>query len=274
MSGFLLAPYRSALLHRELVKALVVREVHTTFRSSMLGAAWLVLQPLLSLLVYAAVFGGILGNGSMTFVCDLFAGMIVYGAFADTASRAPHLVLARPNYVTKVAFPLEVLPWPLAAQAGLTALISTVILVLLYWTTVATPAWTALLLPLVLTPALLFGLALGWALAAFGVYVRDTVDIVRVALQLLFFLCPIVWTLDQIGSEVVLALVMCNPLAVVIEAMRAALTGSVTAVDGVPVLAAPTLAALLAATTVVALLLVSIAYRFFARLRGGFADVL
>lgn len=263
MLAFLLAPYRSALLHRNLVKALVVREVHTTFRSSLLGAAWLVLQPLLSLLVYAAVFGGLMGNGSMQFVCDLFAGMIVYSAFADTASRAPHLVLARPNYVTKVAFPLDVLPWPLAAQAALTALISSVILVALYWVTVGAPAVTAVLMPLVLLPALLLGLAFGWGLSALGVYVRDTVDIVRVALQLLFFLCPIVWTLDIIQNETVRALVMCNPLAVVIEAMRAALSGSG---------AASALA--LSLTAAFALLLASAAYRFFERLRGGFADVL
>jgi len=266
MLAFLSAPFRSAFEHRQLLKALVIREVHTTYRSSLLGAAWLVLQPLLSLAVYAAVFGR---DGSMQFVSDLFAGMIIYGAFAETTGRAAQLVLARPNYVTKVAFPLEVLPWPVAAQTALNALISTAILVLLYTTFVAAPAWTAILLPLVLVAPLLLGLAFGWALAAIGVYVRDTDQIVRVGLHLLFFLCPIVWTFDRINNPTMQTVLSCNPLAIMIEGMRSALSGTA------PMLPASWPAVLPFALVVAfAVLTSAVAYRLFQRLRGGFADVL
>jgi lipopolysaccharide transport system permease protein len=269
MIAFLTAPFRSALEHRQLLKALVVREVHTTYRSSLLGASWLVLQPLLSLAVYAAVFGGILGSGSMEFVSDLFAGMIVYGAFAETTGRAAQLVLARPNYVTKVAFPLEVLPWPVAAQSALNALISTAILLLLHGVFVAVPSWTAVLLPLILVPPLLLGLAFGWALAAVGVYVRDTDQVVRVLLQLLFFLCPIVWSLEAIQNPTLQTIVACNPLAIMIEGMRSALSGTAATLPAAWPAAVPF--ALVVAFAVVA---AAAAYGLFQRLRGGFADVL
>ena len=69
--------------------------------------------------------------------------MIVYQAFAGPASQAAHLVLSRPNYVTKVVFPLHLLAWPAVAQAALNAAVSTVLLVLLHLVFVGAPAWTS-----------------------------------------------------------------------------------------------------------------------------------
>ena len=267
MIGFVVAPFRSAWRHRQLVRALTGREVLASFHTSLLGGAWLVLQPLSTLLVYALVFGGLLGlgghQGGMAFVTSLFAGMIVYQAFAETAAKAPHLVVARPTFVTKVVFPLDVLPWPVAAQAALNALISTTMLVLLHWLLVEAPAWTAMLLPVVLLPSLVLGLGAGYFLAALGVYVRDTADVVRVVLHLLFFLCPIVWTLGDVRDPTLSSLVLWNPLAVVIEAMRAALRGG-SGPGLVPLAAVASFAVLFAAA----------GHRFFQRVRGGFADVL
>ena len=263
----LIRPYLSAYRHRQLVMSLSDREIRSSFSGSMLGATWILLRPLLSLTVYALVFGGILGlgreGGGMNFVSQLFAGMIVFQAFSELASRAPRLVLSRPNYVTKVAFPLDILPWPIAALSAIYALSSTAMLVLLHATLVGAPAWTAVLLPLVLLPALLFGLGACWLLSALGVYIRDTQEVVRVALQLLFFLSPIVWTLEMVQNPVVTDLVLLNPLAVLIETMRAALAGT----PGAGPLA-------LSITTAASVVFAAAAYAAFQRLKDGFADVI
>lgn len=226
-AAFLVAPYRSAWQRRQVLRELSAREVQGTFRGSLLGGAWYLLQPLAMLAVYAAVFGGILGVGEgMAYVVALFTGMVVFQAFSEPVARAPRLVIAQPNYVTKVVFPLDLLPWPVVALAAVNVLVSCALLLLLQVAAVGVPPWTALLLPLVLVPVLLLGLGLSWVLAALGVYVRDTHEVVRVVVQLLFFLSPIVWTAGMATAPWQRLLVELNPLAVAMEAARAALTGS------------------------------------------------
>ncbi len=267
LSAFLLEPFSSAWQRRGLLRELSRREIEATFTGSLLGAGWLVLQPLLSLTVYALVFGGILGlnggGGNAALVSRLFTGMIVYHAFAESTSRAARLVLSRPNFVTKVAFPLHLLPWPTVAQATLHAAVSTTLLVLLHLVCVGVPAWTAVLLPLALVPALLLGLGLSWVLASLGVYVRDTAEVARVGLQLLFFLSPVVWTLDLVHDATTRTLVMLNPLAVGMETCRALLAG--TPGPG---------AAWVVGYVLIAWLAAAVGYAFFRRTQDGFADVL
>ncbi|MFN3244066.1 MAG: ABC transporter permease [Planctomycetota bacterium] len=265
--SFFLRPYTSAWRHRQLLRELSRREIHTAFNGSMLGVAWLVLQPLLSLAVYAAVFGGILniagGTADMAFVSQLFTGMIVYQAFADSVGRASQLVLARPNYVTKVAFPLHLLPWPVMLQTALNAAISTALLALLHLLFVGVPAWTVVLVPVALLPVLLLGLGVSWVLASLAVYVRDVQDVTRVVLQLMFFLSPIVWSVDKIQNESMRTLVLLNPLAVAMESSRALIAGS----------AGPG-AIWVGGLVVLTVLATSLGHAFFRRVEDGFADVL
>jgi lipopolysaccharide transport system permease protein len=260
----LTAPYRSAWRHRVVVRELSWREVQAAFRGSLLGSTWFVLQPLAMLAVYALVFGGIIGLGrDITFVVSLFTGMVVFQAFSDPVGRAPRLVVAQPNYVTKVVFPLDVLPWPLVALAAMHTLTSTVLLLALQ-AIVATPTWTALLLPLLIVPVLAIGLGVSWLLAAIGVYVRDTHEVVRVVVQLLFFVSPIVWTSGMLPADSWTSwLVVANPIAVAIEAARAALTGTAWP-------PAPAIVWLF----VCAAILPPACHALFRRIQDGFADVL
>lgn len=263
---FFLAPFLSAWHRRQVLRELSIREIRTTFTGSMLGVSWLFLQPLLTLTVYSLVFGGLLAIGrdrGMAFVSQLFAGLIVFHAFSEPVSRASRLVVSRPNYVTKVVFPLDLLPWPSVVLAALHAATSTVLLVLVHTAFVGAPAWTAFALPLILLPVLLLGLSLSWVLASVGVYVRDTHDVIRVVLQLLFFLCPVVWTLADVKDELHRSLVLLNPLAIAIETARSLLTGA-------PGPGAASIAAFAAAT----LLLAALGHAFFRRTQDGFADVL
>lgn len=266
LSAFLIDPFRSAWQRRGLVRELSRREIEAAFAGSVLGAAWLFLQPLLSLAVYALVFGrglGLAGGGSAATVIRMFSGMIVYHAFAEPTSRAASLVLSRPSFVTKVVFPLHLLAWPTVVQATLNAAVSTALLMLMHLCTVGTPAWTALLVPLALVPALMLGLGASWLLSSLGVYVRDTAEIVRVGLQLLFFLCPVVWTLADFQNESLLPMVMWNPLAIGMETCRALLAG--TGGPGAFAITAYVLVGWLAA---------AVGYTFFRRTQDGFADVL
>jgi lipopolysaccharide transport system permease protein len=105
--------------HRYLIWQMTKREVVGRYRGSLMGLAWSLFNPILMLVVYTFVFSvvfkarwGAGGEGSRTdFAIILFVGMIVHGLFAECINRAPGLILSNVNYVKKVVFPLEVLPW-------------------------------------------------------------------------------------------------------------------------------------------------------------------
>ncbi|MCA8964988.1 MAG: ABC transporter permease [Planctomycetes bacterium] len=262
--AFLLAPFLSAWRRRAVLRELSVREIQGAFSGSMLGLGWIVLQPLASLAVFSLVFGVIFkqANG-MEFVSNLFTGLIFFNAFSESVTRASRLVLSRPNYVTKVVFPLDLLPWPPVALAALHAAVSTVLLLVLHTVFVGVPTWSVLALPLVLALVLMLGLGVSFILASVGVYVRDTNEVVRVVVQLLFFLSPVVWTVDNVKGTAFHGVMSLNPLAIAINTARAMLSG-----ENWPSLVP------LVGLAVGALLLTAFGHAFFRRTKDGFADVL
>jgi hypothetical protein len=109
--------FGSLWVHRSLIAQMTRREVTGRYRGSAMGLLWTLLHPVLMLAVYTFVFSEVFkvrwaGSDSQTeFAAMVFAGMIVHGVFAEALNRAPQLVLGNPNFVKKVVFPLEVLPW-------------------------------------------------------------------------------------------------------------------------------------------------------------------
>ena len=104
--------------HRDLWWRLTERDVLGRYRGSLLGVAWSFLNPLAMLAVYTFVFsqifkarwGNLDNEGPLGFAINLFAGLIVFNMIAECLTKAPGLIVANPNYVKKVIFPLEVLP--------------------------------------------------------------------------------------------------------------------------------------------------------------------
>ena len=111
--------------HTGLIKQFVKRELHARYRQSLLGVFWAFLTPLLMLGVYTLVFrfvfklrwGGMTQDTDMAFALRLYAGLAVFGFFADCMNRAPGLIVEQPHLVKKVIFPLEILPWVNALAA-------------------------------------------------------------------------------------------------------------------------------------------------------------
>ena len=105
--------------NKGLIRNLVHREVVGRYKGSMLGIFWSLATPIFMLAVYTFVFSvvfkarwGAGGSDSKTeFALVLFAGLMIFNLFSECVGRAPGLILANVNYVKKVVFPLEVLPW-------------------------------------------------------------------------------------------------------------------------------------------------------------------
>jgi len=255
--------------NRSLIKALAQREVIGRYRGSVMGILWSFFNPVFMLLVYTFVFSAVFkarwsaGSDSKTeFALVLFAGLIVFNLFAECINRAPGLILANVNFVKKVVFPLEILPWVALGSALFHALVSLGVWLIAYLILFGVPHITVLLLPLVILPFLLFVMGLTWALASLGVFLRDVSQFIGVVTTVLMFLSPIFYPASALPEEY-RHLLLLNPLTTVVEQARAVLFWG--KVPDLTILSVYFLGAALVAW---------LGFAWFQKTRKGFADVL
>jgi len=255
--------------NRTLAKALIQREVVGRYRGSLMGILWSFFNPVLMLVIYTFVFSVVFkarwhsGSDSKTeFALVLFAGLIMFNLFAECFNRAPSLVLSNVNYVKKVVFPLEILPWVTLGSALFHTLISLFVWLLAYAILFGVPHATVLLWPLIMLPLLMFIMGLTWALAALGVFLRDVSQVIGVMTTVLMFLSPIFYSGESLPEEYRKFLQL-NPLTPAIEQARDVLFwGRVPDVTSYLLY--------LAGAALVAWL----GFAWFQKTRKGFADVL
>lgn len=229
MQHFSISPkemFASLWRHRELVKASAKREVLGRYRGSFLGLLWSFFNPLFMLAVFTFVFSVIFqarwggGSGSKTeFALVLFAGLLVFNLFAECINRAPGLILSNANYVKKVVFPLEILPFVGLLSALFHTLISLGVWLIAYALFFGIPHLTVLYLPLVLLPFCLFLMGLSWALASLGVFLRDVSQFIGLLTTALMFLSPIFYPVTAFPEDYRYILYL-NPITTVVEQTR------------------------------------------------------
>jgi lipopolysaccharide transport system permease protein len=261
--------FESLWRNRQLILQLARREVAGRYRGSVMGLTWSFFNPVLMLLVYTFVFSvvfrarwGIGGEESKSdFAIILFVGMIVHGLFAECINRAPSLILSNINYVKKVVFPLEILPWVVMGSALFHLLVSLAVLLGALLVLNSYVPWTAILFPIVAVPLLLATMGLAWFFAATGVFVRDIGQTTGILTTVLLFLSPVFYPISVL-PETYQYLLLLNPLTFIIEESRKVLIwGQLPDWAGLGIYS--TLAMLFAWT----------GFWWFQRTRKGFADV-
>lgn len=212
--------------NRSLIHASAQREVLGRYRGSALGLLWSFFNPLFMLTVYTFVFSVVFkarwntGSESKTeFALVLFAGLMVFNLFAECINRAPGLIISNPNYVKKVVFPLEILPFVGLLSALYHMLISLSVWLVAYVIMTGLPHATVLLLPLVILPFALFIMGLSWAMASLGVFLRDVSQFIGVVVTTLMFLSPIFYPANAL-PEAYQHILYLNPLTPAIEMTR------------------------------------------------------
>ena len=255
--------------NRSLIYALAEREVQGRYRGSLLGLLWAFFNPLFLLGVYTFVFGKILrarwyigSDSQIEFALALFAGLIAFNLFSECINRAPGLILGNVSYVKRVVFPLEVLPVIALAVALFQCLIGVLVLLAAMLVLQGGVPATAPLIIFTLVPLVLLTLGGAWALAALGVYVRDTAQITQIFTNILLFVSPVFFPISAIPEDLRWAL-RCNPLSFLMGQARDALVWG----------KAPDWGGLLIFTAG-AFLFAWLGYAFFQATRKGFADVL
>lgn len=261
---------KSLRLHWPLIVVLARREVLGRYQGSIAGLLWSFFNPLLMLAVYTFVFSvvfkarwGMADTGSKSgFALALFAGLIPFGIFSECVTRAPGLIVGNASYVKKVVFPLEILPVVILVSAAFHALVSMAVWIAFFLWTFHGVHGSIILLPLVYLPLMLLVLGLSWGLASLGVYLRDVVQVVGVAVTALMFLTPIFYPIDAIppGFRHVMTF---NPMTTIVEMSRNLMMSGVWPDWGQ-----------WAKTLLVTSAVAAGGFAWFQRTKKGFADVL
>lgn len=191
-----------------LVVTMVIREIAARYRGAVIGILWSLVNPIFMLAVYTFVFSVIfkarwnVNNDSKTeFALVLFAGLIIFNLFSECISRAPNLIISNVNYVKKVVFPLEILPWVAVGSAMFHALVSLGVWCIAYMIIYGIPHATILFFPLVLMPLVLMIMGLSWILASLGVFWRDISQLVGMVIMVLMFLSPIFYPAEALPES-------------------------------------------------------------------------
>lgn len=259
----------SIIANRDLIWQLTKSEIIGRYRGSVLGLFWSFAIPLMMILVYTFVFSYIFQarwGGETTsktdFAIFLFSGLVVYSLFSECIVRAPTLIISHVNYVKKVVFPLEILPWVSLLSSLFHFGLSTLVLLIFYLFVHTSLHWTVIFLPLILFPLILFIMGVSWILASLGTYIRDVGQSVGVLTTLMLFLSPIFYP-ASILPEQYRPYLFLNPLTFIIEQFRDILIfGNLPAWYR------------LGAYTYISFVVASIGFYWFQKSRKGFADVL
>jgi len=215
--------------HRQLIFSLVRREVVGRYRGSVLGLLWSFFNPVFMLAVYTFVFSvvfkarwSVANESRSEFALVLFIGLIFFSLFAECLNRAPGLILGNVNYVKKVVFPLEILPWVVFGSALFHTLVSLIVWLLFSLLVIGLPPVKILLLPLVFFPLVLLIMGFSWLLASLGVFLRDISQIIVILTTMLMFLTPIFYPVTAIPEDYRWYIYV-NPLTLIVEQARALL---------------------------------------------------
>jgi ABC-type polysaccharide/polyol phosphate export permease len=197
------------LSHRELISNLTQRDLKGRYKRSVLGWAWSLMNPAMSLAIYSLVFGvffkvqaPIGANGTLkNFALYLFCGLVVWNAFSAALDGPLGAFSDTGQLLTKVYFPPELPALASVAGVAFQAAIEFGILVA-FMLIVGNATWMMLLAPLVMLCAMGLGLGMGMAASVWNTRFRDVGYLITLMLQLMFYATPIVYRLDEINADV------------------------------------------------------------------------
>lgn len=246
----MLAVLRSIRSHRRLLRDFVVRDLKGRYVGSAMGLFWSVIFPLINLAIYAFVFRLVLRSrwsdkqGPEEVVLLMFAGIVVWSAFAETVSRSTNTLVENSNLIQKVVFPSEILPAYLALSSLINMCIALPFVLLgVAWYGYVDPqvppdvpaapgdpvyvplgfGWPLLMLPVLFALQATLAVGLGYFLSALNLFVRDVYHLIGVFLTVWMFATPIFYPAAQVVKADFAWVLTVNPMHWLIDAYRAVL---------------------------------------------------
>lgn len=250
--------------YRELLAIFAWRDLKVRYRQTLLGAVWVMGQPLVTMLIFTLLFGRVAKLSVSTAVpypVFVLSGLLIWNFVVSAITRGGNSLIGASHLISKVYFPRLVIPLSNVVTDLVDFTLSAALLIpLMIWYRVA-PGVEIVLLPLVVLLAAVFALGAGLWVAALNIEYRDVRIVIPWILQIALYATPVVYPLSAL-PERYRAIAVWNPMAGIVEAFRATLFGT-------PFPTWPLAWSVAAAL----LLLVSGAY-YFRRMERRFADLL
>ena len=186
--------WRDLWHYRELFQVLAWRDISVRYKQTVIGAAWALIRPFLTMVVFTVVFGKIAklpSDGTTPYALMVFAGMLPWSFFSTALAEASNSLIGNANLISKVYFPRLIVPIAAVMVAFVDFLISFAILVgLMIWYRFV-PGWQILLLPAFAAIAFLASLGIGVWITALNVKYRDFRYVIPFIVQLGLYVSPV-----------------------------------------------------------------------------------
>ena len=210
--------------YRELLYFLAWREVKVRYKQAALGAAWAIIQPLFTMIIFTLFFGRLAGvpSDGIPYPLFSFCALVPWTYFAGTLSLAGNSLVSNANLVTKVYFPRVLLPAATVISGMLDFVIGSVFLFFMMIYYHVKPGWNLLLVPVFVISMMLLALGISMLLAAINVRYRDVKYALPFIIQIWLFVTPIIYPVTFLPAKYQKVLAL-NPMAGIVEGLRACL---------------------------------------------------
>lgn len=209
MVRFFSKPFSQMWHHRDLIQAILRREVAERFKGSIAGWVWAIVAPLLAIAVYTVAFSGrldlpprfiVTGNQNLSYALFILSGIVVFNFWSEMAFRAPMLLHEYVHFIKQTIFPSDMLAVISTLRATLYTVISLGVLIVFQLITTGSLPWTMLLLPLIMIPFIGFLVGMSWFLCAIGAFTRDAGYLMINIVPLFMFATPVFYHQSIFGS--------------------------------------------------------------------------
>lgn len=262
--GWVSLKLRELWEYRELLYFLTWRDVKVRYKQTVLGAAWAIIQPLMTMVVFSLFFGNLakIPSDGIPYPIFSYAALVPWTFFANGMGQSSNSLVGAANLIKKIYFPRLVIPISSVISGVVDFALAFVVLLGMMLAYGIVPTLNVVFLPFLLLLAFVTALGVGMWLSAMNVQFRDVRYIIPFLTQFWMFATPIAYPSSLIENDLLRTLYGLNPMTGVVEGFRWALLDTDTAPG--PILLVSTLAAIG--------LLVSGAY-YFRRMEKTFADV-
>lgn len=248
---------------RELLFTLITRDLKVRYRQTVLGIAWAVLQPFITMIVFSLVFGRMIPGANTTnipYPLFVYAGLVPWTFFSNAINSAGISLLSQQFLLSKIYFPRAYVPASTIGAAFVDMLIALVLFALIMPFYGAAPSWQVVFLPAILALLFLATVGIGLWTSALVIMFRDVRYLITFAIQILLYLSPVIYA-DTYFPERYRPWLALNPVFGLINAFRASILGS------------PWDLRLVAISTASSLVMFVFGMYFFRRIERHFADI-
>lgn len=207
---------------RELFYIFLWRDLKIRYKQTLLGITWVIMQPLISMIIFTIFFGNLakIPSGNLPYSLFVMTGLIFWNFFSGSLARSSNSMLEHENIITKVYFPKIILPFSSIVTFFVDFVINLCMLFIVAAVLGYFPNfWTIIILPIVIILTAITSAGLGLILCSLNVKYRDVRNILPFFIQINLFLTPIIYPLSIVSdrNKIIMAI---NPMTTVVETAR------------------------------------------------------